>query len=291
MPLMVFLVLGILQLSTLQQARILTDYAAFCAARAGIVWSGNNVRMHDAAMVALLPTLGRSDDLVQLGKTWADAQHLDARLQRALIGGLEEKLPPVFEAANLLGMVRVDTLNPAGYPELGRIWNVRGGDAWTELDFDGPDTYPESPALEAHLGRFFDPAREDSSQSTYRRATVLTIRVRYLYELRIPGASWLLFTCWFAANAGAVLRGALDRADGLDGLEGQGRGIHHRKGLATATAGEMRVLWQLATGRLSLGSGAGVRRFFIPLTATYSMRMQSNFHRKWLMHEEPTWRP
>lgn len=263
MPLMVMLVLGILQLASLQQARVLTEYAAFCAARAGIVWSGSNERMHDAALVALLPTLGRTDGLKPLGETWQAAQRLDAELQRALVGGLEEKLPPVFEAANLLGMVRVDTLSPAGHPELGRIWNVRGGEAWQELDLDGPDSYPESPQLEGHLARFYDLTRPDASQAAYRRATVLTLRVRYLYELRVPVVNGILFASWFATTAG--------------------RGIRPEQGLATVTPKELEALWELANGR------GGARRFFIPLTATYSMRMQSNFHRKWLMHLEPGW--
>ena len=42
----------------------------------------------------------------------------------------------------------------------------------------------------------------------------------------------------------------------------------------------MLVLWQLAHGEVPLIG----RRYFLPLTATYSMRMQSNFHRKWIMH-------
>ena len=42
---------------------------------------------------------------------------------------------------------------------------------------------------------------------------------------------------------------------------------------------EMNVLWGLAEGR----------RYFFPLTATYSLRMQSNFYSKWLMHLNPDW--
>jgi hypothetical protein len=282
MPVMVCLALCILQLSALQQARILTEYAAFCAARVGVVWSGSNERMHDAAMVALLPTLGRTESLGRLSETWQTAQALDERLQRALISGLEKKLPPVFEAANLLGMVRVDTLNPAGYAELGSIWNLRGGAAWKELDLDGPDSFPEAPGLERHLPRFYDLSREDPSQVAYRRATVLSIRVRYLYEMRVPLANWLLFACWVAARSGVELEGPLDRTTG-EGLGKGAPGIHVEQGLATVTAREMQILWRLASG------GAGARRFFIPLTATYRMRMQSNFHRKWLMHEEPGW--
>ena len=45
----------------IQHAKLMTEYAAYQAARAGIVWNGNNERMHDAAIIALLPTMGRTD--------------------------------------------------------------------------------------------------------------------------------------------------------------------------------------------------------------------------------------
>ena len=48
------------------------------------------------------------------------------------------------------------------------------------------------------------------------------------------------------------------------------------------------MLWGLANGSIPLVSNWG-RRYFLPLTATYSMRMQSNFHRKWIMHLNPDW--
>src|SRR6478609_3734281 len=80
MPLMVFLCLGLIQLTMIEHARIMTDYAAFNAARAGIVWNGNNERMHDAAIFSLLPTMARTDDIVQLGKTWLIAEAWDTAL-------------------------------------------------------------------------------------------------------------------------------------------------------------------------------------------------------------------
>jgi hypothetical protein len=46
----------------------------------------------------------------------------------------------------------------------------------------------------------------------------------------------------------------------------------------------MGLLWALSTGRVSLAFD-NRRRFFIPLSATYSMWMQSSFYRKWLMHQ------
>src|SRR6185503_16858406 len=69
MPLMVFMALGIIQLTMIQHAKLMTEYAAYQAARAGIVWNGNNERMHDAAIMALLPTMGRTDSAGELATT------------------------------------------------------------------------------------------------------------------------------------------------------------------------------------------------------------------------------
>lgn len=297
MPLTVFLVLGILQLAAVQQARLMTEYAAFQAARAGIVWNGNNERMHDAALWALLPTLGRTDGLAELGRAWARSIRDDGALQETLLPAVQGQVPDAFRAAGLLGQVRVDTLSPVDDPALGRVWNVRGGADWTELDFDGPDSLPESPALDRHLARFFDLRLGDDEQTRFRRATVLTVRLRYLYELRIPFANWIFFTSWFGANAGRALYGGIDRprlergsmiASGgsLESLGKSGRGVQAGHGLAPVAPGEMEILWSLAKGERRLGPEGPARRYFLPLTATCSLRMQSAFHRKWLMHGE-----
>ena len=52
----------------------------------------------------------------------------------------------------------------------------------------------------------------------------------------------------------------------------------------------MLVLWGLATGSIPLLSGVIGKRYFFPLSATYSMRMQSNFQKKWIMHLAPSWK-
>ncbi len=286
LPLMLFLLLGLLQLTLMQQARLLTEYAAFSAARAGIVWNGSSERMHDAARVALLPTFGRVDSMERFGATWARAAAQDDALQ-ALDWGPG---PAAVNGVGLRGAVRVDTVSPAGWAELGDIWNLRGGPEWEELEFDAPDTLSERAGMAAHVAPFLDRSLADPSQSLYRRATVLRVRVRYLYELRIPFAGFLLFTSWFASNAGVLLQGPVDRptlegGGDLAGLEAQGKGVAHGQGFDTVTPSEMRTLWRLSNGAL------GPRRCFIPLTATHSMRMQSSFHRKWLVHESPGWSP
>ena len=296
MPLMVFFCLGIVQLTLVQQARLMTEYAAYQAVRAGVVWNGNNERMHDAAIVALLPTMGRTDDIVQLGKTWGLASLYDSAL-----AGLQWNngvVPSSFNGANLLGLVRVDTVNPAYFTPIENLWRLPDGVNWKELDFDGPDAFPETPFIK--FAEFFNLDVRSKDSEIYRKSTVLSIRLRYWYEMKVPFANQVIFLSWFAANAAVALYGGIERSTtnkqnmlGKSGdasaLQGQGRGIRHQKGFDSLYQPEMRVLWGLASGDIPILSNLIGRRYFLPLTATHSMRMQSNFHRKWIMHLNPSW--
>lgn len=292
---MVFMVLGLLQLTMIQQAKLMTEYAAYQAARAGSVWNGNNERMHDAALMAILPTLGRTDDMLELGKTWIRANAYDMALQQLPWGTRAD-----INGAYLRGLVRVDTVNPAEFPQIGTIWKLRGGANWRELDFDGPDSYPEVPNIEPRLAKFFNLATPDAQERIYRRATVLQVRVRYWYDMRVPFANSVIFLSWFASNAQVALYGGIERSTltrqnmlgrsgNVTALGAMGRGLTAQKGYAPFTSREMMVLWGLADGSIPLVSAVVGKRYFMPLTATYSMRMQSNFYRKWSLHQNPGW--
>lgn len=301
MPLMVFMTLGIIQLTMIQHAKIMTEYAAYQAARAGIVWNGNNERMHDAAIIALLPTMGRTDDIGRLALTWGKHQLYDTALRGLAWTATRVRPPQSFNGSNLFGMIRVDTVNPAYFTPIDTIWKLRSGYNWKELDFDGADSFPEVPGLESKIIKFFRLPEPDDSETVYRKATRLTIRLRYWYELRVPFANWIIFTSWYATNAGVALRGAIDRptlspranmvnrSSNIAALGAMARGMDHEQGYNTVYAPEMWVLWGLANGSIPLISNLVGKRYFLPLTATYSMRMQSNFHRKWVLHLNPDW--
>jgi len=118
--------------------------------------------------------------------------------------------------------------------------------------------------------------------------------------MRVPFANWVIFLAWYAGNADVALYGSIDRATtnrqnmlgksgDVSAVAAQGKGIKQQKGFDTVYKPEMLVLWGLATGSIPLLSNVVGKRYFMPLTATYSMRMQSNFHRKWIMHLNPSW--
>jgi hypothetical protein len=156
LPLCLVLILCAIQVAQLQQARVLLEYAAFNAARAGVVHDADNGAggtsgpMHDAAALSLLPGFGRTDGFGALARTWARFRASEAAL-RAL------RLP----------MLRISVLNPR-----------RGDFARSGEHLDGQEID-------------FDDVRPQATD-----ANLLSIDLRYLYELRVPLANKLIQTAW-----------------------------------------------------------------------------------------------
>ncbi|RMG12576.1 MAG: pilus assembly protein [Deltaproteobacteria bacterium] len=266
LPLMTFLVLGMLQLTLVQHARLMTEYAAFNAARAGIVWNGNQCMMRRAAVVSLLPTLQATDTLggaTLLGKhrpglfqTWAEAQILVEAT--GAISGILRNLGITDPAVTLID---VDVLNPKStqYFHDGK-----------ELEFDA-------------VAGWDDRGPDFSGHDRMRDAAVLTVRVLYLYPMKIPFANWSIFVSYMATRVGTFVTG--DFTPGSVGKGGKsivdGEGTLADAQAATAGAqetdhggnrvfgpGTMALLWEV---------GRRDDVWLFPLEATHSMRMQSNF--------------
>jgi hypothetical protein len=192
LPLLVLFGLGGLQLVVLAHARVMTRYAAFCAARAGLVHDADWVALRNAALVATLPLYRRTDTTAALTRTWAEvraAAELGHQLDEgvATLGRLGERLLGVDLSALApdVGLVEVRVTSPTradfeawedwvrarsvadprlAYPEAGR-----------ELDFD--DAAFEA----AHPG-----------------AGRLAVEVRVLFPLRLPLVGRLVFETWLA---------------------------------------------------------------------------------------------
>ncbi len=295
MPMAVVLFLAILQLALLEHARLFTEYAAFQAVRAGVVWGGNLERMQDAALVALLPTLGRTDDLASMALTYGKASATQAAVAKL---AWPTSVPREWNGVPLRGLVRVDPVRPRATSELAQVWKLQGGARWKEIDFDGVDAFPQHRDDTAHEQHLERPTDDDADEASLRAATRLTIRLRYLYELKIPVANSFLFVAWYAVNSGRALFGSLERPNtrpqnvtgsgDVSGLPGGEKGVTRRNGWAVLEPEEMGVLWALSQGTLGLAAPGPARRYFMPLSATHTMRMQSNVQRKWLVHDTPT---
>ena len=241
LPAMIFLLLLTIQLTQLQQARIMVEYAAFTAARTGIVMNGNNGGsngfdgpMHDAAVIAILPTFGRTDSIPNLLATRLRFEAEDAVLR------------PLG-----LSQVRVFLLSPtrADFNSFGQHLNGR------EIDFDD-----------------VRPAAAD--------ATLLSLQVRYLYEMKVPFANRMIQTLWLASKAGILQnwQGSDWTGPKIGGQTGPDavavtRGVAAGRVVPDGTPEGVRLAGLVAAGALN--------RYYLPVDAWYTMRMQSNPYLKW----------
>lgn len=251
LPLLIVAGACALQLAAIQQARLFVEYAATCAVRAGIVWSGNPERMRDAALFALVPVTAGGP----LGNAWERTRRLDSDLQDVLPP--PDDAPAVMREARLLGLVRVD---PVVYGP--RDWPA------PELDFDALG------ATDALLGvrvRLWYELRIPVASSVLFHAWFAANALGTLHGgLQFGGGT---------VRTTSVDR-AGDRAEHLD----QARAISHGSGWPSASGAELRTIWKLATGGLQLSGGG--RRLFLPLHASSVRRMQSNLYEKWRVHRE-----
>ena len=242
LPAMIFLLLLTIQLTQLQQARIMAEYAAFTAARTGIVMNGNNGTgsggldgpMHSAAVLAILPTFGRTDSPSHITTTLAKFTAQDGLLKPF---GLSQ--------------VRVFVHNPVA-----RDFKTFGGHLnGQEIDFD--DARPEA-----------------------NEAALLSLQVRYLYELRVPFANRMIQTIWLATKAGVLgTWGGFNWSSPRFGTQSGPDAV----ALSRAIASSITVKDGTPEGipLAGLVAAGAANRFFLPVEAFYTMRMQSNPYLKW----------
>jgi hypothetical protein len=228
-PMMVFFVLGTVQLGMMHHAQLMTDYAAYRAVRAGIVSNGDCQLMTQAARVSLIPTFAsRSDTIPRAYATNLSHPMSNSSLMARLAGG----------------ELNVEILNPKSN-QLDGLFNTYGSHLnRQEIDFD------------------------DVRDTTVVGANLLSVRVRYLYDMRIPFAntlihSWFVGAQWLKDQRGMLFEATTVHAGPVDtGV----RSTQYLENRALAQGGMAQRLAMLAMK----GS------YFVPLTSTYSMRMQSN---------------
>jgi len=276
-PLMTFLILGIIQLVMMQHAKVMTEYAAFNAARAGVVWNADRIIMENAAIISLLPTyegLFRESDLGNPG------QMLKRILQRALLYQVNRRLPQAIDllkngANNVISQVPVGSQGQQTLTE-----NVNDlldqaeaaadqalqGAITNALGADDSSTMVLVTVLNPTQGTFGQRGRElDFDDFSQRDANRLTIQVRYLYMMRVPFANWIIHQAWLAGRAGQELYGAIwnPQADAPG-----------ETGFSSVSPVQPFTFDDGMLQRLSSLADQGI--YMVPLTASYTMRMQSN---------------
>ncbi|AGC42155.1 hypothetical protein MYSTI_00806 [Myxococcus stipitatus DSM 14675] len=238
-PMMVFMVLGIIQLGMVHNARLMTEYGAYRAVRAGIVNHGDCMLMEKAALASLLPTLpplpgqsGRVDTVdfaVQVHKKFS---------QRLF----SSRLMKTFYTDVGLPLFRVDVLNPSK-SDLEELFGTYGSQmSAREIDYD-----------DVRDDRVID-------------ANLLSVRLTYFYELRIPFANWQLHSFYLGREYLDQLKGFQFENQRVGG-ESATRYLQNQGRSKDADHARIVSLAQL---------GGTKRRYVMPLVATWSMRMQSN---------------
>ena len=282
---MLFVFLCTLQIMLIAHTRILVDYAAFNAARAGVVHNGNQAVMRNAALLSLVPAFPLYLEKGEKAPKSAIDRFLIAWVKLkvlAEIGSVIDSGTASFEKflskasggkVNFAGLfpnasiVSVDVLSPseAHFDESGP-----GAD---EIDFDLGGRLEGPPEDEAHLTR-----------------TDLTIRVVFLYQLRVPIADR---TIWYLYMAGAYLTGNLKRADYRDywHLEDEA-GEEVKDKLERSSMATNLDLTQFPNGlaavfreqlmflALKAVHNAQNDLLFMPIYSIHTMPMESNFYRK-----------
>ncbi len=279
-PLMTFIILGVVQLAMIQHARLMTEYAAFNAARAGIVWNADRFVMQNAAIISLLPTM---EGLVNETSAGNPAKMLLQIVQRALIYQAHRRVAQASDFIRNGTDAIIDMLSTSiqgGARQFrDRVLNAAETAADTALRgiINGIFGTQDIVEIEIHSPKLSDFGGVHSTEiefddvmqgDDWRNKTRLSIEVIYLYTLRIPFANRIIHTAYIAGQVGVNLYGAVWNPQTRAGETG------FRSVAPVNLSGRgdrlTRQLWQAASH--------GV--FMIPLRATYSMRMQSNPYRR-----------
>ncbi|MBI5510981.1 MAG: pilus assembly protein [Deltaproteobacteria bacterium] len=302
MPVMVFVVLGALQIMLVEHGRIMAEYAAYNAARAGVVHNANWNVMRNAALIAALPVYLRTDTVTNLLLAWAKTkaaaeitEAVDtgaATLERMAGDLLGVELPGLAQDVSLIDL-EVDKATENAFAAWKEWVELQQGKA-IELDLKGALLYP---AAEQEID--FDDAAFNHWVATEKPEVQpgrLGVDVRLLYPLKIPLVNKIIFEVWIAQVLLDTQQLRSDLSDWSQFKAKVARGAHAGQYLdeavrqgdddgpldrfftSTQWSKEVRTLRYVA-------ERYGV--YLIPLHGTHAMQMQSNLFAK--NQREPVW--
>lgn len=249
MPVFVFIVLGLLQLSLMHQARVMTKYAAYKAVRAGALRGAQKQMMEQAALAVLLPVAGRdsergafypTNDAGNLRNAW---NQMNRNQQE---GGLK--------------VAEVTICNPTR----GSLPNPE------QQDFDDPHTLTagQKPDTSQNTTPPGAPDAEETGgggdETSWRQfdGNKLMAQVTLYYRLNIPFANWMLFRIAYAEEKSASFE--------------KMRWVAYDKNMARASNSGGGGNGRDSAQDQKLKNAANARKYIMPIRASYAMRMQSN---------------
>lgn len=249
MPLFIFIVLGILQLSLMHQARLLTKYAAYKATRAGSLNRADPKSMEAAAVAVMMPMLTRANP-ISSGSARMQPQYGLYNVSTAT--DFSRNFKEVFESrqnkhAGGKALVEVVVCHPLQS-------DLRPTD-----DFDDPDVNP--------LG----------GNNDWRpfEKTKLSVQVTTYYHLIIPFAN--AFIWWASLREMDTQRAATMKTLRMrhDGTNDKGKRNPYQANTQTRgkdNRGKNNGGYTLADLKQEAEQG----NYIMPVRSSYSMRMHSN---------------
>lgn len=291
MPVMIFVILGALQLMMMMHARVMTEYAAFNAARAGIVHNADANIMRNAASIAALPLYHRTDNWRDLGLTWGLFKAVNELTQVVDSAGTTAE-----EALNsLLGVAGVGPLFRGSLPDVSLVEvevtspvveDIETGQEWQRRQVQRS----ESDGIDGPRGRLVYPDDEldfDDREMIMAdpRTGRLAVKVRVLVPLRIPLVNWIFFQLWYARTRLNILSVESNQQDWSRFQARVARGGHAGQTLEEAIrdAPEQGVFDDPLLSNQAAKEAKFLRLlaaehnvYLIPMYATYAMQMQSN---------------
>jgi hypothetical protein len=283
-PVMIFTILGALQLMTLQHAQVMTEYCAYNAVRAGIVHHGNWNMMRNAAMFGALPIYERTDSLSSFAQAWAKIKALTEATE--LVDTTSATLERVTE--DLLGVSVAGFLPDISLVEVD-VTSPRPEDFDTAFQWQN-DEHAASVAGDSALGELVYPEGEvdfDNRRLLQEHPQIgrLAAETRILVPLTMPIVNWIFFQLWYAKQELLLtsVRSNLQQWTSFDGeiADGANAGrrlediVREKEGLQVF---DNLLLTQQRTKEARLLRDLAVARgiYLIPLRASYAMQMQSN---------------
>ena len=191
LPLFIFMVLGTIQLTLIIQARSLTKYAAYRAARAGAMNNMDEAKMRKEAFLALSPVitgcLGCQSERPTDSTRLMMVSMLDSRINRYM----------------LLPVVTIRICGPVKSWVQGKTIGVNGTMVSSgEVDFDDPRNTFDATSVSG-LERI--QGINTTSLSNFER-TRLRVQVEYNHKLIIPFANWMFYNIWRGKQIPLVMR-------------------------------------------------------------------------------------
>lgn len=299
MPIMVFVILGGLQIIMLQHGRIMTQYAAYNAARAGIVHNANWNVMQNAALIGVLPLYHRTDSLEELGKTWLIYKGVSEASQAVdMVGGNLEDVAGDLLGVDISGLlqnislVEIQVLSPDENAfKDSEQWQRKQEQEALRLDPKGPEHDPGGP-LEYPTDYKEIDFDDQMFLKDHPEAGRLAIEVRVLVPLKIPIVNRMIFDLYLASQ---ILRTRQVRSNLQEWLQykgtitkggGLGQDLHEAVSNGSTSANPIRLPWMRELATLSV-IAENFNYYFIPVRATYAMQMQSNPFEE--NQQDPSW--